>query len=93
MIRPEHKPVIGQLRKSFCDIAGSELRAIAADQNHLVIAELRDGLDRVLEPLRKRGAGLRMNIFSTNEIPRSENVNVRSRRGFPQRQIKERAQT
>ena len=60
MIRPQDKLLRHQPGERIFDIAPAQARAIAPDCDHLVITELRNGLDRVLEPRGKTPAGLAM---------------------------------
>ena len=58
MIRSQHQEPGLQFRKSPFDVARTKTRAIAADRNDFVIAQLMDFLDGILQPFGKSAAVL-----------------------------------
>jgi hypothetical protein len=63
MVRAEDEPLRRQLRESALDIARPESRAIPPDGDDLVIAKLRNSLDRVLEARRESASRLPMKVW------------------------------
>jgi hypothetical protein len=66
MIRSEDQFSRYQLRESALDVDRAEPRAIPADRDHFVIAELRDSFDRVFKAGREIPARLPVNVWRSS---------------------------
>lgn len=84
MIRTEDELVRRELGKRLLDVVRVKTWAIPSDRDHLVIAELRDSLDRVFKTRREIPACLSMHVAAGDGriASRREKMDIDRRRNF-----------
>ena len=78
MVRPEDEPMGAQPREGRRDVLRIEPRTIAPDHHHFIVAERRDSLDGVLEPLAEGRALLQVLVRQTTHksMPGRKKVDI-----------------